>query len=141
MIPHDSTLPAKGMSKQTDSQELDRGYRMAPFRPTVRRCVALAGVIGIVLAQRPSAASLAPIPGDERSVAHVLNRLAFGARPGDVDRMTTSGVASWIDAQLQPQRIADDAVDRRLAGLTTLTLDAETIAREYVAPARRERRL
>jgi uncharacterized protein (DUF1800 family) len=113
---------------------------MAPFRPTICHVLVLAGVVIGALAQQPSAAGFAAVPSDEKSVAHVLNRLAFGARPGDMDRIARSGLAAWIDAQLQPQRIADDAVDRRLAALTTLTLDSETIARDYVAPARRERR-
>ncbi|MBW8902340.1 MAG: DUF1800 family protein, partial [Massilia sp.] len=31
---------------------------------------------------------------------HVLNRLAFGPRPGDVERVTRMGVPRWIDEQL-----------------------------------------
>jgi uncharacterized protein (DUF1800 family) len=112
---------------------------MAPFRPTIGRVFILASVVGAALVQRPVAAAPAGVPNDQRSVAHALNRLAFGARPGDVARVAKSGLAGWIDAQLQPQRIADEGVERRLAALTTLTLDSGTIARDYVAPARRER--
>jgi hypothetical protein len=32
--------------------------------------------------------------------AHVLDRLAFGARPGEVDRVVAMGVDRWIDQQL-----------------------------------------
>ena len=113
---------------------------MAPFRPTICRLIVLAGVIGLAPVERPSASGPPAIPSDERSVAHVLNRLAFGARPGDVERIAKSGLAAWIDAQLQPQRIANIDLDRRLSSLTTLTLDSETIARDYFAPARQERR-
>jgi uncharacterized protein (DUF1800 family) len=81
------------------------------------------------------------VPHEERAVAHALNRLAFGARPGDVERIGQTGLSAWIDAQLQPRRIADDEVDRRLATLTTLPLDSQAIAREYVAPARQARRM
>src|SRR5262245_13054597 len=112
---------------------------MAPVRPTICRVVILASVAAGAFVQRPVTAAPSGVPTDARSVAHALNRLAFGSRPGDVDRIAKSGLAAWIDAQLQPQRIADEAVNRRLAALTTLTLDSETIARDYVAPARRER--
>jgi uncharacterized protein (DUF1800 family) len=113
---------------------------MALFRPTTLRVLALSALFGGAFVLRPTAAGLPGLPGDERSVAHVLNRLAFGARPGDVERISRSGLAAWIEAQLQPQRIADDALSRRLAGLTTLQLDSPTIARDYVGPARRARR-
>src|SRR5512134_1872819 len=113
---------------------------MVPFRPTSRFALAVMLALSFALHGQTSAAGVRVEPGDERAVAHVLNRLAFGPRPGDIDRIARTGLAAWIDAQLQPQRIANDDVERRLAALTTLTLDAETIAREYVAPARQERR-
>ena len=53
----------------------------------------------------------APAPADERAIAHALNRLAFGARPGDVERIAKTGLPAWIDAQLQPQQINNDAID------------------------------
>ena len=45
---------------------------------------------------------------DERARAeHALNRLAFGARPGDVERVMRIGVDRWIEQQLHPERIDD----------------------------------
>jgi uncharacterized protein (DUF1800 family) len=59
---------------------------------------------------------VAASPNAERERAeHALNRLAFGARPGDVDRVVRMGVDRWIEAQLQPQSIADEAVTTRVA--------------------------
>jgi uncharacterized protein (DUF1800 family) len=113
---------------------------MASFRPTSRLALAIILALSLALTGQTSAEGVWVEPGDERAVAHTLNRLAFGPRPGDIDRIAKAGLAAWIDAQLQPQRIANDDVERRLAALTTLTLDARTIAREYVAPARQERR-
>jgi uncharacterized protein (DUF1800 family) len=85
--------------------------------------------------------SAAPrLPNDDNAIAHALNRLAFGARPGDVEAVKRVGLANWIDRQLRPSEIADDNVEARLAGLNTLDLDPGTIAREYVLPAREERR-
>src|SRR5437899_8284805 len=44
---------------------------------------------------------------DDRAVSHVLNRIAFGARPGDVERVRTMGIDRYIDLQLHPERIAE----------------------------------
>ena len=46
---------------------------------------------------------------------HVLNRLSFGPRPGDVDRVVRSGVSSYIEEQLHPERIPDGRVEARLS--------------------------
>jgi uncharacterized protein (DUF1800 family) len=46
---------------------------------------------------------------DEATVTHVLNRLTFGPREGDVDKVRAMGLASWIDQQLHPERIDDSA--------------------------------
>jgi len=74
------------------------------------------------------------------SAAHVLNRLAFGARPGDLERVQATGIPAWIELQLHPERLDDRALDTRLASFRTLALDTDTIVREYHEPAILERR-
>jgi len=44
---------------------------------------------------------------EQQRAEHALNRLAFGPRPGDVERVMKIGVDRWIDQQLHPERIAD----------------------------------
>lgn len=44
--------------------------------------------------------------------AHLLNRLTFGARPGDHARVAEMGAERFIEEQLNPQEIADDFCDR-----------------------------
>jgi len=39
--------------------------------------------------------------GQKRAL-HALNRLTFGPRPGDVDRVAQMGVDRWIDLELHP---------------------------------------
>ena len=82
----------------------------------------------------------APIPRDDRAILHTLNRLGYGARPSDLDRVRAMGLPAWIDQQLHPEHLDDSALTRRLSGLTTLTLDSKTIVRDYDAPAIEERR-
>src|ERR1043165_5663218 len=49
----------------------------------------------------------------DEQVQHVLNRLAFGARPGDAAAVRAMGVDKWIARQLHPETIDD-------AGVTSL---------------------
>src|SRR5215831_740385 len=46
----------------------------------------------------------------ERQVIHVLNRLTFGPRPGDVEQVRKLTVEKWIDLQLHPDRISENPV-------------------------------
>lgn len=62
---------------------------------------------------------VAATPDPERQRAeHALDRLAFGARPGDVERVMRIGVDRWIDQQLHPERIDDRAVETRVSQYT-----------------------
>jgi uncharacterized protein (DUF1800 family) len=62
----------------------------------------------------------------DEQVQQVLNRLTFGARPGDAARVRAMGIEAWIDQQLSPERIDDsktDALVTRYAVLGTSTGD------------------
>ncbi len=71
---------------------------------------------------------------------HALNRLGFGPRPGDVDRVMKDGVDVWIDQQLHPERIPDRAVEARLKTLPTLQLANADIMDKYYRPLVQARR-
>src|SRR5438552_12438756 len=84
-----------------------------------------------------------PVPSDDRMIVHVLNRVAFGPRAGDVDRVKAIGAQRYIDEQLHPERIPDAAMSARLSGLTTLGMSSREIAETYEIPqlqARREKK-
>jgi uncharacterized protein (DUF1800 family) len=68
---------------------------------------------------------------EEERVVHALNRLSFGPRPGDVERVQTMGVDRWIDQQLHPERIDDDAVDARLAPFRTLNMGTRELMENF----------
>jgi len=70
----------------------------------------------------------------DEAILHALNRLAYGARPGDVERIKQMGLAKWIDQQLNPNSIDDKLVDARLAALPTLHLSTEKLIAEYPQP-------
>jgi len=56
---------------------------------------------------------------EQKRAVHALNRLAFGPRPGDVERVAQMGVDKWIELQLRPEKIDDSALDSRLAPFRT----------------------
>jgi uncharacterized protein (DUF1800 family) len=71
----------------------------------------------------------------DKQVLHVLNRLTFGPRPGEVDRVRGLGVEKWIRQQLQPQLIAENpVVEARLRPLATLPLATWQIYETYQPP-------
>ena len=62
---------------------------------------------------------------------HVLNRLAFGPRPGDVDRVVTMGVDRWVEQQLDPDRVPDRDTDQLLRTFTNLKRPGSELLRDY----------
>ena len=65
---------------------------------------------------------------------HALNRLTFGVRPGDLERITTMGLDKWIDQQLHPERINDSALEARLSPFRTLRMDTRQIVENFPPP-------
>jgi uncharacterized protein (DUF1800 family) len=103
----------------------------------MRRPAVLAPLFVAALAVWPSAA---PVPATEASIVHVLNRIGYGPRPGDVERVGRIGIDAYIDEQLHPERIRDEAMQARLGGMTTLTLSTSELLERYQQPALRARR-
>ena len=76
------------------------------------------------------------------SAAHALNRLAYGPRPGEIERVARAGVLRWIDAQLTPDKIDDNDLARREREFAVLEYDRGDLATLYaeVQRARQERK-
>jgi len=71
------------------------------------------------------------LPADRQAV-HVLNRLGYGPRPGDVTLVRRAGAEAWIRSQLHPERIAQSRVlDDRLEPLGSLRLPTWEIYERY----------
>jgi len=68
---------------------------------------------------------------EQKRAVHALNRLAFGPRPGDVQLVMAMGVDRWIDLQLHPEKISDDALQARLAPLRTLHMSEKEIMEDF----------
>jgi len=64
-------------------------------------------------------ASLIPLTPRER-VVQLLDRFAFGPTPGEVDRVLAMGADRWVEQQMNPNAINDNALNKRLADYPTL---------------------
>ncbi|WP_394796956.1 DUF1800 domain-containing protein [Armatimonas sp.] len=65
---------------------------------------------------------------EEQRIVHVLNRLGFGPRPGDIERVQKLGLKTYIAQQLHPETLKDDAVRTKTAGYEALKLTGLEIA-------------
>src|SRR5579884_3552442 len=71
------------------------------------------------------------IPLDKQPL-HVLNRLTFGPRPGDVEQVKRLGVEKWIDQQLHPEKISENPVlESKVKSLATLQMPMWQILDKY----------
>ena len=66
----------------------------------------------------------APLTQRERAL-QLLNRFTFGPRPGDVERVLALTPEKWFEQQLNPASINDDALNKRLADYSTLTMSPD----------------
>lgn len=61
----------------------------------------------------------------DEQVKQALNRLAFGARPGDAERVRDMGVDRWIATQLSPASIDDRATEQFVSRFPMLAMSPE----------------
>jgi uncharacterized protein (DUF1800 family) len=109
-----------------------------------RRAFALAAALTLLsqslvaFAQTPARK---PSMSEEQRVVHVLNRLGFGARPGDVERVRRMGLEKYIEQQLNPASVDDAATEARLKRFPTLAMTNAELLAKYPNPGQLIRRL
>jgi uncharacterized protein (DUF1800 family) len=101
---------------------------------------------GILLALPATAKPKKPKPVNENKlfqkklskdeqVLHALDRLTFGPRPGDVERVKRIGLKKWMDQQLHPDRMAENPVlEARLQALESLRMTPLEAVQHYPTP-------
>jgi len=70
---------------------------------------------------------------ERQAAAHLLDRLAFGARPGDVERLVEVGLERWVELQLEGS-LPEPELKRYLSSFKTLDLSNSVIAERYPSP-------
>ncbi|HEX8564995.1 MAG TPA: DUF1800 domain-containing protein [Pyrinomonadaceae bacterium] len=71
---------------------------------------------------------------EEQKILHVLNRLGYGARPGDVERVRQIGFEKYIEQQLNPEKIEDSAAEAKVKNLEVLRLSNAELFAKYPNP-------
>lgn len=71
---------------------------------------------------------------EDQAILHALNRLAYGPRPGDVERIKQMGLERWIDQQLNPASIDDSAFDKRPQQYSTLSMSSQQLLSDFPPP-------
>ena len=78
-------------------------------------------------------ASAKPLTEDQK-IIHVLNRLGFGARPGDVAKVKAMGLQKYIDQQLNPASIDDSVAEAKVKGLDIFNMSTAEVFAKYPNP-------
>lgn len=73
-----------------------------------------------------------PLSEDQKLV-HALNRLAYGPRPGDIERVKTIELMNWIEAQLHPETIDDKGITDKLSNLPSLNHSPQRLLLAHIA--------
>jgi uncharacterized protein (DUF1800 family) len=73
---------------------------------------------------------------ESQRILHVLNRLGFGARPGDVERVRNMGIEKYIKQQLSPETISDSVAEAKVQNLTTLNMGTAELYEKFPQPGR-----
>jgi len=78
------------------------------------------------------------LPADQQ-IIQALNRLGFGARPGDAQKVRAIGLDKWIDQQLLPEKINDDAMNAFVSRYSALNQNQNDLLTEYAQQQRARR--
>jgi uncharacterized protein (DUF1800 family) len=69
---------------------------------------------------------------NDQQILHALDRLSFGPRPGDVALVKKMGVKKWVELQLNPDRIRENAdLDAKLEPLESLRMTPLETVQHY----------
>jgi uncharacterized protein (DUF1800 family) len=68
---------------------------------------------------------------EEQRALHALNRLTFGPRPGDLQKVMDTDVDDWIEQQLHPEEISDSVLDGKLGPFRTLRMSTRDLVQTF----------
>ncbi|HMS41443.1 MAG TPA: DUF1800 domain-containing protein [Pyrinomonadaceae bacterium] len=71
---------------------------------------------------------------ETQKIIHVLNRLGFGVRSGDVEKVKSIGIDKYIEQQLNPSTINDSTADAKVKNLPVLAMSNEELFAKYPNP-------
>jgi uncharacterized protein (DUF1800 family) len=92
--------------------------------------------VGALMPMR-AAESAPALPADQQQIVHVLNRITFGPRPGDVEAVRQMGLSAYIEQQLHPESIPDQEVEQEVGQLALLQMSPEALFTFYLDERKR----
>jgi uncharacterized protein (DUF1800 family) len=101
------------------------GSRVSLTRSILPLAAGISLLLSATAVQAQEAFANVPVNRDE--IVHVLNRITFGPRPGDVETVQKMGLRNFIEQQLHPESIDDSAVEQQLAGFDLLQMSPEQL--------------
>ncbi|HUR98552.1 MAG TPA: DUF1800 domain-containing protein [Pyrinomonadaceae bacterium] len=72
---------------------------------------------------------------EDQKIIHVLNRLGYGARPGDVEKVRAIGLQKYIDQQINAAAIDDPAAESKVKDLEVFKMSTAEVFAKYPNPA------
>jgi len=78
------------------------------------------------------------LPADQQ-IIQALNRLTFGAKPGDILKVRAIGLDKWIDQQLQPEKINDDTMNAFVRNYSALAENQSDLLKQYAEQQQQRR--
>jgi uncharacterized protein (DUF1800 family) len=76
-------------------------------------------------------------PSNRAEIVHVLNRITFGPRPGDVEAVQKMGLHDYIEQQLHPEAIDDSAVEQQMAQFELLQMTPQELSALFLDDTKR----
>ncbi len=68
---------------------------------------------------------------EDQKILHVLNRLGYGARPGDVERVKAVGINKYIEQQMNPSLADNAAIGAKLKNFDVLKMSNAELFTKY----------
>ena len=124
---------------------LGKRFRNVWLKRTIKHCLLILGIcclcsLLIVVTSgnnhAVSAQSIDPLK------LHVLNRLSFGPRPGDIEHIQNIGIDAYIQEQLSPQSIKQSSeLQQKLDRIPTFNLSAVQMLRTHLPKPKEGKKL
>ncbi|HEV2688865.1 MAG TPA: DUF1800 domain-containing protein, partial [Bryobacteraceae bacterium] len=71
----------------------------------------------------------------DQQILHALDRLTFGPRPGDVEKVRKIGLKKWVNEQLNPEKIKENpTLEAQLLPLESLRMTPMEAVQHYPPP-------
>lgn len=116
-------------------------YSNAVFRSSLALLTLISIALGSFIVPSKAETPASKRLSNDQRILHVLNRLGYGARPGDVERVKAMGLDNYINQQLNPEKINDTVAQDKVKNLETLSMTTAQLYERFPQPGQLLRQL